>query len=59
MDAQVYKTDLAKHSAGCGRLAYNVTDCAEVGPADGNSHSGDHWMDISFTNILYEEYPEL
>ena len=56
---QVYKAELARHSAACGRLAYNVTDCAEVGPAYGNSHSGYHWMDISFINILYNEYPDM
>lgn len=56
---QVYKYDLAAHSAACGRLAYNVTDCAEVGPAYGNVHSGFHWMDISFINILYTEFPAL
>jgi hypothetical protein len=56
---QVYKSDLAKRSASCGRLAYSVTDCAEVGPAYGNSHSGYHWTDISFINMLYTEYPAL
>ena len=54
VNPQVYKAELARHSAACGRLAYSVTDCAEVGPAYGNSHSGYHWKDISFINILYE-----
>lgn len=56
---QVYKSELAARSAACGRLAYNITDCAQVGPAYGNSHSGFHWMDISFINILYTEFPKL
>lgn len=56
---QVYKSQLAIRSAACGRLAYNITDCAQVGPAYGNSNSGFHWMDISFINILYTEFPAL
>ena len=59
VNPQVYKAELARHSAACGRLAYDVTDCAEVGPAYGNSHSGYHWKDISFINILYDEYSEM
>lgn len=56
---QLYKANLQSAAESCGRLAFQVQDCAQVGPAYGNSFSGYHYKEISFMNILYNEFPKL